>query len=74
MNTNLERLASALALYVDGGQGKVNYTFTKESLEVYTNEVASMCINIAELYAEPDGTSRDAMAISKAIKNRFGLD
>jgi hypothetical protein len=51
----------------------VNYTFTKESLEVYTNEVASMCITIAELYAEPDGTSRDAMAISKAIKNRFGL-
>lgn len=74
MNSNLERLASALALYVDGGQGKVNYTFTKESLEVYTNEVVSMCVNIADLYAMPDGTSRDAMAISNAIKNRFGIE
>jgi hypothetical protein len=33
-----------------------------------------MCVNIADLYAMPDGTSRDAMAISNAIKNRFGIE
>jgi hypothetical protein len=46
MNERIKELASKHALYVDGGNGKTNYTFTKESLDVFIDSLVNEC-NIA---------------------------
>jgi hypothetical protein len=48
MNLEIKQLATKHALYVDGGGGKTNYTFTKESLDEFVKEIANECSSICE--------------------------
>jgi CO dehydrogenase/acetyl-CoA synthase gamma subunit (corrinoid Fe-S protein) len=43
VNERIEKLAAKHALYVDGGAGKTNYTFTKESLKEFTELIVREC-------------------------------
>jgi len=43
MNKRIQLLATKNALYVDGGNGKTNYTFTKESMEELVELIVREC-------------------------------
>jgi hypothetical protein len=66
MNLIIKQLASKHALYVDGGNGKTNYTFTQESLEEFTNFIVRKCADIA-------GTAEPYKA-EDLIKQHFGVE
>ena len=74
MNLIIKELASKHALYVDGGNGKTNYTFTQESLTEFTEliirECAQVCQDQPNHYALK--TDRDNCAV--AIKQHFGVE
>ena len=74
MNERIQQLAVKHALYVDGGHGKTNYTFTKESLkefaELIVRECAQVCQDQPNHYALK--TDRDNCAV--AIKEHFGVE
>jgi hypothetical protein len=48
MNLQIKQLATRHALYVDGGGGRTNYTFTKESLEEFVEGVVKECTTVCE--------------------------
>ena len=43
-------------------------------IEKFAQLIATDCSSVADLYAMPDGTSATAMAISKAIQSRYGIE
>jgi hypothetical protein len=73
MNKRIQQLAAKHALYVDGGYGKTNYTFTKESLKEFAELIIQDCIDVVDGYTKPRtfDTHYDAVA---QIKNLFGIE
>ena len=43
-------------------------------IEKFARLIATDCSSVADLYAMPDGTSATAMAISRAIQLRYGIE
>jgi hypothetical protein len=73
MNERIEKLAAKHALYVDGGAGKTNYTFTKESLKEFTELIVKEC----EVALKPPIQVRDVISRGQAynlIKQHFGVE
>jgi len=78
MNLHIQQLAARHALYVDGGQGNTNYTFTKESLDLFVNAVVNECVTVIKDHSA--NYDHRAMFLVQemvrmnetAIKNHFG--
>jgi hypothetical protein len=52
MNLLIKQLASKHALYVDGGDGKTNYTFTQESLNEFAELIVRDCMDVVDGYTK----------------------
>jgi hypothetical protein len=63
----MKQLASKHALYVDGGDGKTNYTFTSESLEKFAESLVTVCADIVteQQFGNP--------GFGNKIKEKFGV-
>ena len=84
MNLLTKQLATKYALYVDGGDGKTNYTFTQESLTEFTELIVKECLSIVEPtqhhQAFAQGYLGDVEGLElldnkvKQIKQHFGVE
>jgi hypothetical protein len=84
MNILIKQFASKHALYVDGGEGKTNYTFTQDSLTEFTELIVKECLSIVEPtqhhQAFAQGYLGDVEGLElldgkvKQIKQHFGVE
>ena len=74
MNERIEKFARESGAW-NQVYGNRNFMIDEHfDIEKFSKLIVTECVRVADLYAMPDGTSRDAMAISKAIKNIFGVE
>jgi hypothetical protein len=74
MNERIEKFARECGAW---NQVYGNRTFMIDEhfdIEKFAELIAADCASVADLYAMPDGTSATAMAISKAIQLRYGIE
>lgn len=70
MNEQITKLASKHALYVDGGNGKTNYTFTKESMAEFVQLIVEACAQHIE--NNTDRHRKDYFA--DLVRQTFGVE
>jgi len=73
MNQRIEKLAAKHALYVDGGAGKTNYTFTKESLKEFAELIVRDCMDVVDGYTKQRTFETHYDAVEQ-IKHLFGIE
>jgi hypothetical protein len=69
MNEQIQQLAAKHALYVDGGAGKINYTFTKESLKEFAELIVRECAQDFDNTYMSGGKTMGAY-----IREKFGVE
>jgi hypothetical protein len=69
MNEQIQQLAAKHALYVDGGAGKTNYTFTKESLKEFAELIVQECAQDFDNTYMSGGKTMGAY-----IREKFGVE
>jgi len=68
---HFEKLAAKHALYVDGGAGKTNYTFTKESLKEFTDLIILECVRE---FVRKTPVSVNVSNRARHVMNHFGVE